>query len=114
MTKTTTGFHFYAEMPEHRRSKSACREYKAFTRATLREGAALGQLCNCVAVLTGDEHRCPDYSQEALSAVMGTCDSDTNLGSVSRDYLAKRCVRIDADLARKLHPRLLARIDAGN
>lgn len=104
-------------MPESWASKSGCKDHAPFTRDYLRSRVGMPGdmgLFNCVAVMTGHEHRCPDGSQEALSSVFDHADSDTNLGSVSRDYLAKRCVRIDADLARKLHPRLLARIDADN
>lgn len=80
---------------------------KRTTRKQLREAAERGERCNVVAVLEGEEHRCQDYSQEAIVSTFGHADSDVGLGAVSRDYLRK-CRRIDEALARKLHPRLFA------
>lgn len=111
MAKHTKGIIFYAEMPDGWKSKSGCKDHKPFTRATLKEAIAFGQLRNCIAVLQGREHRCYGGTQECLSAVFSSEDSDTNLTSVSRDYLRMRCVKVSADMARKLHPRLLARIE---
>lgn len=66
---------------------------------------------NCVALFLGKEHQCHDYSQEALSATFIHPNSDVSAGSVSREYL-RGCRRIDEMLARKLHPRLFARLDS--
>jgi hypothetical protein len=114
------GFHFFADLPG---TLAQPEDYsgrygdtpvfpKRTTRKQLREAAERGELCNVVALMLGDEHLCrSDYSQECLSATFGHADSDTSLGSVSRDYL-KGCRRIPEALARKLHPRLFARLDA--
>jgi hypothetical protein len=48
---------------------------------------------------------------DAFVAVSGRSNSPVELGVPSEDYLRKRCVRIDADLARKLHPNLFARLE---
>ncbi len=65
---------------------------------------------NCIAVFLGKEHTCPDYSQECLSAVFFTPNSDTNLGSVSHEYLRERCKRIPANLVKNIHPKLWSRL----
>lgn len=70
-----------------------------------------GQHVNCVALLIGDEHRNHDGTQEALAGTFSHPNSDVSLGSVRHDYL-RRCRRIPESIARKLHPRLFARLDA--
>lgn len=79
------------------------------TVAQLTEYAAAGGLCNVIALCLGDEHRNPDYTQEALISTFAYLNSDTSFGGVSREYLRK-CRRIPEALARELHPRLFARI----
>lgn len=102
------GFRFYAEMPEHRTSKSACKRYGPFTRKTIREAALRGCYLNVCAVIP--ENRTED-GFEALAGVYAWPDSDVNLTGVTRRFLDERCVRIDEATARKLHPRLFERLD---
>lgn len=113
------GFHFYADLPGTLKQPE---DYsgrhgdvpvfpKRTTRKQLSEAAGRGEQCNVLAVFTGREHQCVDYSQECLSATFGHADSDTSMGSVNHDYL-RGCRRIGETLARKLHPRLFARLDA--
>ena len=104
------GYHFFAEMPEEWKSKSGCKAHNPFTRATIRQAMAFGQKRNCIAVLTGEEHRMPGGERECLSATFHHLDSDTSFGSVSREYLRKRCVRIPAAWVEKLHPMLWRRV----
>lgn len=115
------GYRFYADINGTQSEQVAANGFypdnlkRAFGRRTtikqLKEAAESGKRCNVVALLLGDEHRCPDFTQDALVATFDYADSDTSLGSVSREYLAA-CRRIPEDLARKLHPRLFARLDA--
>lgn len=101
------GIRFYADLADEN-----CPPFlRRATRKRLREYAINGGQLNCIAVLTGEEHRCYDGSQEALSATFFHPDSDTSLSSISRDYL-RRCRHIDERTARKLHPRLAARLDS--
>ena len=65
---------------------------------------------NVIAVLLGKEHLCPDYTQECLSAVFEHPNSDTNLGSVSYEYLNERCKRIPERMAKEIHPMLYNRL----
>jgi hypothetical protein len=111
------GFQFFAEMPEGWRSKSGCKTHAPFTRKTLKEWASRGVTCNVNAVFideeTGRKMRSGSPgTYEALVATFGHSDSDTSVGAVGWEYLDKRCVRIDEATARKLHPRLFARLDA--
>ena len=114
------GFHFFADLPgtlkqpeqrDNRFADDVPVFAKRTTRKQLREAADRGERCNVAALLLGHEHQNHDYTQEALCATFGHADSDTSLGSVSRDYL-RGCRRIDEALARKLHPRLFARLDS--
>lgn len=73
----------------------------------LRQFAENGGKLNCIALLLGEEHRCPDYTQEAISSVFGHANSGVCMSSVSRDYL-RQCRRIPEALALKLHPQLAA------
>ncbi len=102
------GYTFYAEMPDHRGSKSASKNFHAFTRKTLQEGAANGQKCNCLALI---DEGLPGM-REGLTPVYGTIDSPVCWSSVSLEYVRKRCVRISEELARKLHPALFYRLDS--
>lgn len=83
---------------------------KRMTRKQLRERGDRGQITNVVAVFLGDEHLCPDFTQEALVATFEAAGSDVSLGSVSRQYL-RGCRHIDEVTARKLHPQLFRRLD---
>lgn len=65
---------------------------------------------NCIAVLLGREHLCPDYSQECLSAVFFHPNSDTNLGSVSYEYLREKCKRVPERICKEIHPILYNRL----
>lgn len=80
------------------------------TRRAIRDFASSCGKLNCVAVMLGAEHRCPDGAQEALSSVFFHADSDVNLGSAGHGYL-RQCRRIDEATARRLHPRLFQRLD---
>lgn len=66
---------------------------------------------NCVALLTGEEHRGYKGTQECIAATFSHANSDTSLCSVSPEYLS-RCRHIPEALARQLHPRLFQRLDA--
>ena len=117
------GYRFYADLAGTESEPCAAggfypdnikRAYgKRTTVKQLREAASAGKQCNVVALLLGAEHQNQDYWQEALIATFAHFDSDTSLGSVSRDYL-KGCRHIPESLARKLHPRLFARLDAAD
>ena len=102
------GIHFYAD--PHGSEYDGNKPPSRLTRRDYRAFAAAGRHINCVAVLQGSEHRCPDFTQEALVATFGCNNSGVSMGSVSRGYLA-RCRRIDEATARKLHPQLAARLD---
>lgn len=97
------GIRFYADLVGMLPSRTTVKQ--------LRERAKRGEHINCVALLLGDEHKCHDFSQEALVATFEHADSDTSFGAVSRDYL-RQCRRIPESLARALHPRLAQRLDA--
>jgi hypothetical protein len=117
------GLRFYADLPNLDRENAPmsggpypnqpclAKPPSRITVQDLREFGNKGSRLNVVALLLGDEHRCHDYSQEALAATFGYPDSDTSLGSVCREYL-RRCRRIPEAVARKLHPQLFQRLDA--
>lgn len=65
---------------------------------------------NCIALLLGREHLCPDYTQEALAAAFFTPNSDTCLTSLSSEYLRERCKRIPETLVKDIHPKLYNRL----
>lgn len=106
------GFRFYADLPGtlDDNDKPVFRK-RTTTVKQLREAAERGEQCNVIALLLGREHQRPNFTQEAISATFAHADSDTSLGSVSREYL-RDCRRIPEALARKLHPRLFARLDS--
>lgn len=110
------GFHFFAEMPQARKSKSASKRYpmQPWTRAWLKRAAAEGKHINCIAVSTDRDATRISRGQlitDCISAVMDTENSGCCGSSASRDYLLKRCTRIDEVTARKLHPQLAAYLD---
>lgn len=105
-------YRFYAELPDDgRESKSGSKHYHAFTREHLRSKADRGLRNNCIAVLIDDKgqplwHVGTDGTMDAIVPAYGANNAAVCCGCVSRDYLRKRCVRIDAELAKKLHPNL--------
>lgn len=106
------GFHFYAEMPEERKSKSASKAFphQPWTRKTLQGYADKGINVNVTAVSTEREHR-HHGTIDAIGAVYYHPNSDVATTGVSRDYLRKRTVRVPEALARKLHPALFEVLD---
>lgn len=80
------------------------------TRERLRVLADANVPINCLALFTDPEHRCHDGTQEALVTTFAHAGSDVSLGNVDHDYL-RGCRHIDEATARKLHPRLAARLD---
>lgn len=105
------GYRFYAEMDEARGSKSASKRWGAFNRNWLQWYANENGYVNCIAVLL--ENGQPMYQGstmrfDVISAVNGCSNAPVCLGGADNDYLRKRCVRIDEDLARRLHPRLFS------
>lgn len=101
-------YRFYAEMPAARGSKSASKQYGAFTRRRLEYCALRGEHVNCIAVPL--EKGQPMWqgstlNMDAFGGVTDRMNSPVEGISSSRDYLRKRCVRIGADLAATLHPR---------
>lgn len=114
------GFRFYAdlpgtvkqpEQPDNRFADDVPVLPKRTTIKQLRAHADKGEHLNVIALLLGPEHLCHDYTQEALTATFGHANSDTSLGTVDSGYL-RNCRRIPEPLARKLHPRLFARLDS--
>lgn len=111
------GYKFYAEMPGDRGSKSASQRHNAFTREELQRIAAHGNNCNCIAVLL-DERGQPlwcgkDRDQmDAICPLNDRSNAPVELGLPSIGYLRTRCLRINAELARKLHPYLFAYLEA--
>lgn len=104
------GYRFFAEMPEERKSKSASKAYprEPWTVATMRRYVEQGRHVNCVALCTDESSYVSSGNvlQGAVSAVYGHENSPCCYNSVSHEYLRKRCVRVPADLAFKLHPEL--------
>lgn len=107
-------FHFYAELPEARGSKSASKHWGPFTVSVLWGIAHTGLRNNCIAVPL--ENGRPMYQGNTLNfdafgvALEGVHNSVEGVGT-TRDYLRKRCVRISEDLARKLHPALFTYLE---
>jgi hypothetical protein len=100
------GYRFYAEMPQDWKSKSGCKSHKPFTRANLEKT----EQCNVVAVLLDERGQLrwqgSTMNMDAIAVPIEYSNGAVALASVSRDYLRKRCVRIDAALAKKLHPQM--------
>lgn len=103
-------YRYYAEMPEDRGSKSGSRGYDPFTREWLRDLADdYRGHNNCIAVPLENGHRMFQGSTlrfDIYSAVNDRSNSPVEGSSTDGEYLRKRCVRIDAELARRLHPAL--------
>jgi hypothetical protein len=96
------GYRFYADLDETFPQRT--------TRKQLELAATAGKQCNVIALFVGDEYR-RGAMHEGLVATFAHLNSDTSVGMVDRGYLRK-CRRIGEPLARKLHPRLFARLDA--
>jgi hypothetical protein len=111
------GYRFYAEMEDARCSKSASKRWSPFTRGYLQNLAAGSWHNNCIAVLL-DESGQPlwcgkDRDQmDAICPVNGRPNASVELGLPSIGYLRTRCVRISAELAKKLHPNLFTYLEA--
>lgn len=103
-------YRFYAEMPEARGSKSASKQYGPFTREALQAAAARGGHVNCIAVLleNGKPLWCGigGLRMDAIACDVERVNGPVVLGTVDRDYLRQRCVRVTEALAAKLHPKL--------
>lgn len=108
------GYQFHAELPKGRNSKSACKKYGAWTRATIKKGVARGMLGTCVAVLRegGNFLHMGFGNVECVAAVYDRPNSPVASTSCDRDWLRKRTVRIDEATARKLHPEMFRYLDA--
>lgn len=111
------GYRFYAAMPEARRSKGKSRAFPvAWTVAGLQARANAGGAADLVAVYLDDAGR-PYWqgSTQSMDAVT-TCvegNPQSYCGcSVSRDYLAARCVRVPESLARQLSPELFRYLES--
>jgi len=109
------GYRFYAEMEDARSSKSASKRWPAFTVSHLRKMAAGGWHVNVIAVLLGEKGQ-PLWTpgtncMAAICPMNGCSNAPVQSGSPSIDYLRARCVRIDAELARKLHPNLFSYLE---
>lgn len=110
------GFRFYAEMPEERGSKSGSKRWGPFTRKTLANDAEHGCHVNCIAVPLGANDQPLWQAGSRMMDAIVPCDDRSNTvvttASVQDEYLRVRCVRIDADLARRLHPNLFKFLEA--
>lgn len=102
---------FYAEMPEHRNSKSASKAFPfdPWTRETLRYAAGRGKTVNIVATLN-DTARLGDMNGVKRDVLYDAITVD-GLTSVSDGYLRKRAVRVDETLARRLCPSVFTTLD---
>lgn len=110
------GYHFFAVMPDERKSKSASKRFpfQPWTRATLQTYADAGNYVECLAV---DPEGFADMSLggrkfECAGALMADNDQAVCGSSCSHDYLHKRCTRISEALARKLHPSLFRYLES--
>lgn len=107
-------FHFFAAMPEDRKSKARTKAAPAWTRATVRELAAAGKHADCVAVYTDRSLWFVSHGEVMREAVAGVYSQDNSpvcSTSVGAGWLRSRCVRIDEPTARKLHPALFEYLD---
>lgn len=104
------GYHFFACMPEGRRSKAPTRAFPdRWNRATIRKLAEAGKFADCVAVYTDGGHsfvRNGDVMREAVAGLLSEENSPCCSTAVGRKWLAARCVRVPEAIARKLHPEL--------
>ena len=102
---------FYAEMPEHRGSKSASKAFpfEPWTRETLRYAAGRGQFVDVVATLS-DTARLGEMNGNKRDVHYDAITVD-GLTTVSDGYLRKRATRIDETLARRLCPSIFETLD---
>lgn len=110
------GFRFYADIKgtEYEPGEHGFPRGKLRTDTTVEHLRILGEAnvpVNCIALFLGDEHRNGTQYQEALVATFAHANSDTSVGGVSFKYL-RSCRRVPEVVARSLHPRLFARLDA--
>lgn len=111
------GYHFYATMPDERKSKSASKQYpmQPFTRATLASWAEQGRYVECLAV--DPESKQISFSHTAIQydcvgALMADNDQAVCGSTCHNTYLRERCVRISEATARKLHPSLFRYLES--
>jgi hypothetical protein len=52
------------------------------------------------------------YAVDCYAGIFFRNNSDVTTDSVSHAYLRDNCIRVSADVARKIHPRMFAVIDA--
>jgi hypothetical protein len=106
------GYHFFAVMPDERKSKSASKAYpmQPWTRATLRTYAEQGRYVECLAVASESYIGRGKVMHDCIGALMADNDQAVCGATTSRDYLRDRCTRIDEALARKLHPALFRQL----
>jgi hypothetical protein len=105
------GYHFFAVMPDDRKSKSASKQYpmQPWTRATLETYAAQKRYVECLAVAPetkqgSNMHNAVMY--DCIGALAADNDQAVCGATCHNTYLRDRCTRISEDLARKLHPAL--------
>lgn len=112
------GYRFYAEMPEARKSKSASKAYPFFpwTVGDLRAQSQVRGFKACLVAVDLKDDGQPWWNNDGTMCATTTAIDGNHQsycgGSVSRDYLRKRCVRIPEDLARKLSPELFRYLGA--
>lgn len=107
------GYRFYAEMPDQQRSKSGSKNQWAFNREFLHRVADTGMHNNCIALMLEDGRPMWNSAGDKMDAIVPAglrSNSAVCSGQVDQGYLRKRCVRIDAELARQLHPCLFSLI----
>jgi hypothetical protein len=107
--------HYYATMPEARKSKGASKAWpRPFTRTTLQDYAQETPCyVECLAVdIESFVGRSGELMHECAGALQEGNDQAVCGSSCSRDYLRYRCVRISEGLARKLHPALLRYLES--
>lgn len=111
------GYHFFAEMPEARKSKSASKANPFFpwTVKALKSKAGEGFTATCIAVYLDDFGR-QLYTHggyiEGMSVAIDGDHYSYSTNGMSREYLSKRCTRIPESLARKLSPQLFQRLES--
>ena len=105
------GYRFYAEMPEARKSKSASKATPFFpwTVGALRAESNVNGFKACIVAVDLCNGNPVWNSDGTMCATTSAFDSNHYSycgGSVSREYLRKRCVRVPEELARKLSPEI--------
>ena len=117
------GYHFYATMPDERKSKGASKAHRMpFTRKTLESyaqptlppGTGPRKYVECLAVMPDTaqpsvHHAALQY--DCVGALMADNDQAVCGSTCHNTYLRERCVRISEALARKLHPALFRHLE---